>query len=503
VSRLHPLVWPVGRAVMILAIACAPHLRADAAPRALTPSEPFTAEIRPVTPDPRTTPVEEITIVFSALVNPASVSSASLVLSRTADGNTVELPLAGVASLAILDSHTVAVRDLRVLTAPDGQYRLRIPAQGITDVFGRPLNADVVEEWQVDTLGPLVVSVGPVRPDPRTDAVGSIDVRFSEPIDAATFTTADITLTRDGSPIDLSGAQITRLGEAHYRIARLAQFTGEHGRYTLTVNPDEIADLLGNTGDAAFARSDSWALVIRPRILAIEPVTPNPRNTPVDTLDFTFSEPIALATFTSADLTLVRDEQPQQLAQITVSELNPTQFRVSGLATATGSGGHYQLTVDASKISDIDDNVAGSGSLTVSWVTDIAPPTAQLSVAHITQAGADSHFLNVVYDDNLALAEQTIDTGDIRVTGPRGWSTEATLVGVTTPSATQRIAVYRIAAPGETWDEADNGVYQVLLAPGAVRDTAGNSVGAGVLGTFTVATPWRLYLPVIGFQAGR
>jgi hypothetical protein len=499
VSRLNPLVRPIGRAVIIIAIVWAPQLPAYAAPPpALTYTEPFTAEIRPVTPDPRATPVEEIGIVFSGLVDPTTLSTANLTLSRTTDGDTVELPLTDVATLQLLDRHTVVVRNLLVFTAPDEFYTLKLLAHGIRDLFGRPLAADIAEEWQVDTLGPLVTSIGPVRPDPRTDSVGAIEVRFSEQIDPATFTTDDLTLTRDGTPLDLSGVQITRLGEANYRVARLAPLTGAHGRYTLTVNPDEIADLLGNTSDTAFARSDSWAVVVRPFIVAIQPVTPDPRNTPVDTLDVTFSEPIVLATFTAADMVLLRDEQPQTLAGLRVTALSATQFRVSGFAAATSAGGRYQLTVDSSKITDVDDGVAGSGSLAVSWTTDVGVPTAQLSVANIVVAGDSAHLLNVVYDDNLALAGDTIGTGDIRATGPRGFGAQATLVSVTSPSATQRIAVYRIAAPGGTWDEADNGVYQVLLAPNEVRDTAGNSAPGGVLGTFTVATPWRWYLPVVG-----
>ena len=41
-----------------------------------------------------------------------------------------------------------------------------------------------------------------------------------------------------------------------------------------------------------------------PQVSSIATATPNPRNTAVDSIDVTFSEPINLTTFTTADLSL-------------------------------------------------------------------------------------------------------------------------------------------------------------------------------------------------------
>ena len=50
-------------------------------------------------------------------------------------------------------------------------------------------------------------------------------------------------------------------------------------------------------------------------------------------------------------------------------------------------------------------------------------------------------------------------------------------------------ATYSIAAPGGTWDHADNGTYTVSLPAGQASGTNGNFAQPGVLGTFAVAVP--------------
>ena len=70
----------------------------------------------------------------------------------------------------------------------------------------------------------------------------------------------------------------------------------------------------------------------------------------------------------------------------------------------------------------------------------------------------------VAYTDNAAVRATSLGLGDIRVHGPGGFSTFATLVGVSPAGdGTPRTATYRIIPPGGTWDPTENGIYTVEL----------------------------------------
>ena len=107
-------------------------------------------------------------------------------------------------------------------------------------------------------------------------------------------------------------------------------------------------------------------------------------------------------------------------------------------------------------------------------------------------AGKASTVVSVTYGDDVAIDVSTVDAGDVAVTGPGGRVLTVTGVSVDASSdGTPRTVAYTVAAPGGTWDPADNGTYTVALAAGAVEDTSGNAIAASAsIARFTVdATP--------------
>jgi hypothetical protein len=52
---------------------------------------------------------------------------------------------------------------------------------GVTDVAGNAGIGSEVETWRKDSVGPTVIDVVNVTPDPRNSAVSFVDVVFSEP----------------------------------------------------------------------------------------------------------------------------------------------------------------------------------------------------------------------------------------------------------------------------------------------------------------------------------
>ena len=122
---------------------------------------------------------------------------------------------------------------------------------------------------------------------------------------------------------------------------------------------------------------------------------------------------------------------------------------------------------------------------------DNTAPTATLNTTVLTQqpdSEAAASF-TITYSDNDAIAANTIDANDVTVTAPDGTELEVTLVSVDTAGdGTPRTATYAIAAPGGTWDVADNGEYTVTTNQGEIADVSGNLLEA-IAGSLTINVP--------------
>jgi uncharacterized protein (TIGR03437 family) len=115
------------------------------------------------------------------------------------------------------------------------------------------------------------------------------------------------------------------------------------------------------------------------------------------------------------------------------------------------------------------------------------PPTAAATAANVTTAGASGYTFTVTYTDDIAINVATINTDDVRVTGPNGFNATPVFASVdNNTNGTPRSATYQITPPGGSWDTADNGAYNVVMQTSQVFDTSGNFVAAGNVGSFMV-----------------
>ena len=251
-----------------------------------------------------------------------------------------------------------------------------------SDVYGATEIPPQVADAQTIIVSSLSIqSIAPVTPSSRTSAVSSVNVTFSSPLDLNTFTAADLSLTVDGGANLLAGPTLpfpitfalVAGTTSTYRINGLTNYTGVNGAYQLTVNAGGIQDASGNTGDGS--ASTDWVLnAIVPKIAYITRVSPNARETAVDTIDVTFSKALNLATFTTADLTLKLNSVVVPFAGTeTVSFVEGTTYRISGLAGVTGAEGSYSLTVNAAGVQDAGGAI-GSGTAATTWSLKLVPP---------------------------------------------------------------------------------------------------------------------------------
>jgi hypothetical protein len=182
-----------------------------------------TVDIVDVTPDPRTTPVDSITIVFSEPVTGFDLSD--LQLFRNAEGNV--LPGSG-ATLTTSDGRTYVLGNLAEVTDEAADYVLFLDAEtsGVTDTSGNALNGDAQDAFRVNSVvadrnvfyNNSVYDGGNAGANPADDAAIAPDKEALLPGQTATFANY-ISYTRglNGVMIDVANLPDTGLTAADFR----------------------------------------------------------------------------------------------------------------------------------------------------------------------------------------------------------------------------------------------------------------------------------------------
>lgn len=326
------------------------------------------ADIIDVTPDPRNSLVTTIVISFTEAVIGVDLSDFSLTRNGT------DVPLTGV--IVTGNGANYTLDNLGALTNVSGAYILTLKAtnSGITDIAGNSLAGSVSNSFTVDTVAPTVDIVD-VAPDPRNSGVASIAILFSKPV--VNFDLADLTLTRNGALVALTGAVLNGT-DATYKLENLAALTTPDGAYVLTVNGANsgITDAVGNAlaGDA----SDNFVVDANALIATLTPVTPDPRNIPVNSIDIVFSK--AVSGFGLSDLRLVRNDKVNLLTGLqTLTTSDSRTWTLGNLAGLTSTSGNYTLTLTSTGSGIIDAaNNPLVGDASTSWLIDMVAPATIL-----------------------------------------------------------------------------------------------------------------------------
>jgi hypothetical protein len=205
-----------------------------------------------------------------------------------------------------------------------------------------------------------------ITPDPRNTSVSTAEITFSENVTGVDI--SDFTLTRNGSPVTISGLTVTQVNAADYTI-NLSTVTGTAGTYVLTLvaSGSGIKDAANNV--LVTNASDAWITNATAPTADIVDVTPDPRNTAVNTIEVTFSKNVTGVGI--SDFTLTRNGSPVDISGLTVTQVNAADYTIN-LSTVTGTAGTYVLTLVASG-SGIQDTAANALAVNASdtWVTDL------------------------------------------------------------------------------------------------------------------------------------
>ena len=129
------------------------------------------------------------------------------------------------------------------------------------------------------------------------------------------------------------------------------------------------------------------------------PVSPNPRNTYVSSIDVTFSEPINTSSLVTGALTLTDDGGPNLInSGVSLSLISGNTYAIGGLMGLTAAQGDYTLTVNSADIKD-QNGIAGTNSLPTSWLMDTTAPSSHVVNSLGTSQTSDTFSVSVSFTD--------------------------------------------------------------------------------------------------------
>ncbi len=337
-----------------------------------------------------------------------------------------------------------------------------------------------------DLTGPEVVSFAGVVPNPTTQTIDVIDVTFTERLNDASFGAADLSLTKNGGAVALLGLTITHVSGSTYRVSGLAPFTAQDAVYELKVNATGVTDQVDNTGVGM--KSYRWVKgETAPTILSLTGAPSGLVTAGPASMDIVFSKPIT--GLDTTDLILTRGGSANLIdAQVTISQVGTSTYRIGNLARLTGAEGPYLFTVSAAGVQDGVGN-AGLGTTTAEWTLDsTAPQLLDVNDPATNPRNIVVQQLDVEFSEPIDLS--SLDVGDLKLV--RNGSATNLIAGDSRVTFESRGAnVYRIG--GINWVQAFTGTPQVadftltVDATGAT-DLAGNA-GVGLL-----SSTWTLDL---------
>jgi len=447
-----------------------------------------TATISEVTPDPRNSSVDSVTIVFDESVSGFGIDD--LVLTRDAGSGPSSNLLTGSESLNTSDNTTFTLSGLSSLTGEEGDYQLTLSASGsnILDAASNFLSGDSTETFTVDTTAPTATIVE-VTPDPRNSAVASVTIIFSEEVGG--FDISDLSLTRDtgsgpGGNLLTGSEMLNTSDNVTYTLTGLSSLTGAEGDYSLTLaaSGSGIVDTATNSlgGDA----SDSFLVDTTAPTATISEVTPDPRNSAVDSITIVFDE--AVSDFEIGDLSLTRDTGPGPGANLltgsqTLSTSDDVTYTLSGLSSLTGAAGTYLLSLAASG-SGITDAAANSlaGDASDTWTVNTTAPT--VSISNVTPDPRNSAIatLDIVFSTVVS----GFDLDDLTLTRDTGSGPGANLLTGSQSLSTSDNTTFTLN--GLTLLTGEQGDYNLTLtaAGSDIEDSLTNTLLAGASEAWTL-----------------
>ena len=197
------------------------------------------ANIVDISPDPRRTPVNSITISFDEPVR--GFDLADLTLTRNGGNNLLQT----FNTLTTTDNKTFVLSGLENLTGPAGSYVLALDraTSGVTDPNGNPLRNAPTDAWAVDLTAPTVTSASFLHTPPHRMLFD-----FSENVQGSVGVN-DLTLENLTTGATVPASSLTMSYNTLNNVVTFAAGGSgmlANGNYRATVNAAGVTDAAGN-----------------------------------------------------------------------------------------------------------------------------------------------------------------------------------------------------------------------------------------------------------------
>ena len=396
-------------------------------------------------PSPTNAASVTVTVDFGEPINPATF---------TLDDISVT---GGDASVLAQEGATTQKYAFTVTPSSDGQLTVTIPADSVKDLAGNNNTASgqLPVTFDRTTPGPTLSTT---ETSPTNAASVTVTVDFGEPINPATFTLDDISVTGgDASVLAQEGATTQKYA--------FTVTPSSDGQLTVTIPADRVMDLSGNNNTASNPLSVTFDRVAFSPALSTSAASPT--NSVSATITVDFGEPINPATFTLDDISVTGGD-----ASVLAQEGATTQKYT--FTVTPSSDGQLTVTIPADSVKDLaGNNNTASGQLPVTF--DRTTPGPTLSTTETSPTNAASVTVTVDFGEPINPATFTLD--DISVTG--GDASVLAQEGATTQKYTFTVT------------PSSDGQLTVTIPADSVKDLAGNNnTASGQLPvTFDRTTP--------------
>jgi hypothetical protein len=404
-------------------------------------------------PDPDNTSPILFTVVFNRAITPATFTGSDVVITGTAGGTK---------SVALSTSdNTIWTATVTGMTT-SGTVIANIPANAVQDPASNwnvaSTSADNQVTWDV-TAPTATINQAGAQGDPTGTAPINFTVVFSEAINPATFTGADVAIT--GTAGGTKTVTLTTSDNITWNAAVTGMTTS--GTVIANIAASAVQDAAGNNSAAATFTDNqvTWDVLAPTVTINQAAAQPDPDNTSPILFTIVFSEAINPASFTDSDVAIAGTSGGAKSVALSTSDNITWTATVTGMTTS----GTVVATIGANSVQDMAGNgntASTSTDNTVTW--DATPPTVTIdqAAAQLDPTNAAPITFTIVFSEAVTPASFT--NADVTITGTAGgtkvvalstsdnitWT--ATVTGMTTAGT----VIANIAA-GAALDAAGNG----------------------------------------------
>ncbi|MDY6950287.1 MAG: choice-of-anchor D domain-containing protein [Thermodesulfobacteriota bacterium] len=410
--------------------------------------------------DPTNASPVTFTAVFDEPINDATFTNADVSV-----GGTATTGLVTVTEVAPNDDTTFEVS---IVVTADGTVEPTIPAGAVEDPVGNTNTASTSTDNTVtyDTTQPdVTIDQAGAQADPTNISPVVFTAVFSEPINDATFTNADVNV---GGTATTGAVTVTEIAPNDDTTFEVSIVVTADGTVEPTIPAGGAEDPAGNTNNSSTSTDNSVTVETDKPDVTIDQAGAQADPTNASPVVFTavFNEPINDATFTNVDVNV---GGTATTGAVTVTEIAPNDDTTFSVSVAVSGDGTVTATILADSVEDVAGNTNNASTSTDNTVTyDTTRPEVGINQAATQSDPTDNSPVVFTAVFNEPINTGTFTDGDVTIGGTA--TSGAVTVSEEAPNDGTTFSVSVVVTA--------DGTVTATVPAGGVEDPAGNSNNA-------------------------